>query len=177
MMNLQTIPYFKDDENNLEAIGIPFTDPNLFMYFVIPTKIIHLKHVIENPNKNIVMKIVESAQPQKVRYHVPKMVLEAHIDELELFKQTGVNNLTQNEIADYLTLTNLEQVVEIELNEEGVGGCMIDECKKSPSVQNANDPTAIEFVVDKPYLFFIYHKSAKTFLFYGVIFKPLGYEK
>lgn len=172
-MNLQTIPYLKDAEDNLEAIGVPLSDPNLFLYFVLPTKVIHLKHMVENPNKNLLQKIVESAQPHKVKYHIPKMVLEAHVDQMQLFRQTGIHNLTQNEIADHLTLTNLEQVVEIELNEEGVGGRMVDESRKSPSVQNVSDPQAIEFVVDRPYIFFVYHKAARTFLFYGVIFKPL----
>ncbi len=98
-------------------------------------------------------------QPTKVKYHIPKMTLEAHVNQIQLLKEVGMTSaFEENDIADGLTLTNLEQVVEIELNEEGIGGCPVEEAFKSPSVENCTDLEAIEFIVDKPYVFFIYHK-------------------
>lgn len=177
MIGLQTIFYFHDTESHLKAIAIPFQDFDLKIYFVVPNKVSEIQQFVLNPNKNILLNIINSMQSTKVKYHIPKMLLTAHINEMSLFKETAIKNLTENEIADFLPLSNLEQITEIELNEEGIGGCELNLANDSPAIENVVDPDAVEFIVDKPYIFFVYRASTKTFLYYGAIFKPRGYDK
>lgn len=172
MMSQDVVPYYNDSA--VAAVGIPTASPNIIMYFVLPHENVPLSDIVGRPNKKFITRILENAEPEKVVYHIPKFRIEDEVDQLQVLHWPS--NITQNDVADDLTLSIFQQKVVLEINEEGIGGCPINDAREVPSMQNDIDPEAIEFVVDRPFIFFIYNCRAKTFLFYGIIYKPKGYS-
>lgn len=171
LMNQKCIPYYEDSQ--VSAIGVPFNDPQLTMYFILPHANVSLSELVARRDKRIIDKIINNNQSKKVTYHIPKILLEGEVDQLQILSSFGLKDITQDYVSDNLTVSIFRQKVYVEINEEGIGACPVERARKIPSILDvAEDPDSIQFVLDRPFIFFVYNNHAKTFLYYGVIRKP-----
>lgn len=177
LTGVQNISYTKLENLQIETIAIPFKDPNLALYIVLPSKGIMVTSIVSNPNKNLLLEIIQSMKPENVQYAIPKMKYSDNINQLELLKQDGLSNITEDDIADHLVLSNIQQKTEIDLNEDGIGIPKTENMDNNAPPTEVADASVIQFIVDRPYIFFIYNKLTKLFLYYGMVLKPEGYDE
>lgn len=153
-----------------------FAGNDVFMYFILP-KNPDLEEYTKHLDYAKFMDIIEDTRPVEVIYTIPKMKVTSSIELRSVLSAMNVTSMfdisksdLSNMFADNSTKSGVavDQVfhkVDVEINEEGTEaaastGIIVTRISK-PMVR-----------VNRPFIFFIYHKPKNTIVFYGTIYKP-----
>jgi serine protease inhibitor len=185
MHKTDKVLHYNDVEHGYEAIGIPYSNQEYYMYLILPNENTNLKHLIhEVITYEHIQHVVSQSQPQIVDIKLPSMKLKTSNRIKEVLSEMGVGHLFQ--AADWsnmllesqLKVSEIWHYVEMEINEKGsdisVG---TTEEFKIYSPQTSVTGYQHQFYAQRPYLFFIYHPLTKTVIFYGSISTVKGWEK
>lgn len=169
MVNAADIPYFDDEKHDCQIIGLPYIGDEVYMYIVLPNNKIE---TLKNINENELHTMIKSTNETMVIYALPKLTLNNDIDLTNILQNMGLartfNPLRADfrDIAEGVFVNQVLHKVEIEVNEVGT------KASAATVVSTLKSGANPVVRVDKPFLFFIYHKKTDTIIFWGKILKP-----
>ncbi|XP_065212418.1 leukocyte elastase inhibitor-like [Planococcus citri] len=200
MMLYQTrdkLPYADLPDLHLEALELPFKQKQESVYIILPKLENTLDDVISSLDHSILQKIIDQVVPSYVNLNLPKLNLTCTGNLFEALQilgmneaftdQAQLNNMTTDPL---LRISKIVHAVKVEFEEEkegtfkkifkfyGTCSCCWRNSESRRTRSNGpsdaiNSPTnPIRFDVNRPFLFFIYHRVTKSILFLGVIRNP-----
>jgi serpin B len=173
MTQISGIQYLNHSEGKFEAIGIPYKDDEFTMYCLRPHDGQTLGNLIQTLNRQHLTEIV-NATLSSVQYSVPHFELKYKADLAELLKTLGATQLFTDladfqGLSDNVKVSKVTHVVDLKVNEEGTIGSAVTTFE---FVTRAGRLYDVDFILNKPYLFFIYQPKTNLIVFLGSINKP-----
>uniref|UniRef100_A0A8D8MAI6 Neither inactivation nor afterpotential protein C n=1 Tax=Cacopsylla melanoneura TaxID=428564 RepID=A0A8D8MAI6_9HEMI len=172
MTQMARVEYSHSQEG--QVLGLPYKGDAVYMYFILP-KNPDLKEYTKDLSHDKFLGIIAETSVVDVIYTIPKIKLTNSIELrpiLNSMNVTSMFDISKSDLSNMLVDSDnssvaVDQVfhkVDIELSEEGTEaaastGIIITRITK-PMVK-----------VNRPFIFFIYHRPANTILFWGSIYK------
>lgn len=173
MVQHATLPYFEN--TMLQAVEMPYNQGNYTMTLVIPKGSISLKDVANSLNTSPDWLFVD----KDIQVQLPKFKFEYSEEAmLDILTQMGMGVAFIPGQADFtrinpqgdLFISAVKHKTFIETNEEGTEAAAVTSVVVSVT-SFPGGPT--QFIVDKPFIFFIREKSTGTILFIGTVQNPV----
>nr|XP_060628702.1 serpin B3-like [Anolis sagrei ordinatus] len=166
---------FDAGDTDVQVIEIPYKDNELSLYVMLPTDSgpEALKQLEDSLTHEHLLDWASHLKPEEVDLFIPKFSLEK---KFYLNQCLGLHDLSDPKKADFsqatttegVTLTQLVHDAFFEINEEG--------CEEVEDPRLCRDRRshrkALEFMVDHPFLYFIYHKCTQSIILFGKFSKP-----
>jgi serpin B len=175
MHNTRDVSYAEDE--TMQTIELPYKSQKISMLVFLPVKG-NENEFAQKIDAGQFTKWIDNMKMQKIIISLPKFKLNSSFDLNEMLKQSGMSTAFSN-TADFsgISQTHLEisDVIHkafIEVGEEGTeaaAATALTVMTRSISVPPAS---AKVFKADRPFVFFLYDKEAKTILFMGKMEKP-----
>lgn len=188
MMQYQTsekLPYVDLPNSHIEVLELPFKEERESIYIILPKLEKSLDDVISSLDHSILRKIIDQVVPAKVNLNLPSLNLACTGNLYEALRTLGMNDAftdqaqLENMTTDHsLRVSKIIHAVNVEFDKEKVGtmtkiGRSFGSCTRVCRGRRDSPVTnPIRFDVNRPFLFFIYHRITKSILFLGVIRNP-----
>lgn len=182
MHKTDKVLHYNNVEYGYEAIGIPYSKQEYYLYLILPSKNVNLKKLSQVLTYSNIQQIVDESQQQTVDIKLPSLKMKANNRVKTVLAEMGIGHLFQDAnwskmlVESQLKVSEIWHYVELNVNEKGsdISAGTTEEFKiYSPQIPVTEYNQ--QFYVQKPYLFFIYHPLTKTVLFYGSISKITDY--
>ena len=182
MSRTDVYPYYRNDEEDFQAISLPYGDGRMSMSIFLPSRESDLNVFFQRLNVESWENWISQLQEQKVLLKVPKFKMEYERGLNDILKALGMDIAFDAGRADFSRMASLEtanvnlyiqDVVHktfVEVNEEGTEAAAVT----SVAVDATSvAPPPPQFIADRPFFFAIRDNETKTVLFMGVIVEPL----
>ena len=167
-----------------DVLELPYRNEQISMIVVLPNNqadILQVEKKLQNYKPTQLVKKLNATNPSKVHVILPKFETSFDVPELkESLKRLGVNRIFGDaDLAlitdDPLVVSKIAQKAVIKVNEEGSEAAAVTGIL-AIGRSAISDPIQ-EFVVDKPFIFYIYDHVSRFPLFVGRIVDPNGLAK
>lgn len=169
------------EENDFQAVSIPYKGNNLSMVILLPRPSAGLAALEKQLTPHVLngwLAKLDKERVQKVKLYLPKFKLETGYDLKNPFQKMGMNDAFQENIADFrgmgflrkgdVWIGQIKHKAFVEVNEEGTEAAAATAVEMvTKSVQY--DPI---FRADHPFLFIIRDNASGSILFLGRMVDP-----
>ena len=180
MSNRTKYDYYEDD--NIQAIDIPYANENYSLTIILPKNIDQINSLVQDMSSDIFNDIVNNFDADTVNFYFPKLEIEYKKKLKSSLMSMGMilpfgGNADFSEMFEN-TSAFIKRVVQksyLKINEEGTeaaAATMVEMWEKS----GTGDEEELTFKVNKPFLMFIREKQSGTILFTGKIMEPVWEE-
>ena len=170
-------PYFQDQ--NLQAINLPYGEGQMSMYIFLPSNKSNLHTFMEGINTTNLDHWITQFREQEITVNIPKFKMEYSIKELkDILTTLGMGIAFDEDRADFSRMADLEKVggnlyiakvahkTFIEVNEEGT------EAAAATSVGVGVKSLPLRFIANRPFFIAIRDNETKTVIFMGTVVDP-----
>lgn len=170
--------YYNDSHNDCQVLELPYVGHQASMFIILPNNIEGLPRVENVLEADRIDEILKRVRSRKVDLIFPKFVINQGVALKQFLQSMGIEDLFDAGKADLsgidgsksLVVTEVMHKAFVEVNEEGTeaaGSTGIE-----ISFKSIRFPEKIQFIVDRPFLFFIVERTTGTVLFLGRFIRP-----
>jgi serpin B len=179
--SLKTCHVKELDSNVLE---LPYQNEQISMVVILPSKsadVLQVEKKLQNLEATKLVGQLDSIDTEEVKVILPKFEVSFEVPEIiNSLKSLGVNSLFDN--ADLsliskspLLVSDIVQQAVVKVNEEGSEAAAVTGAVVVPRSDNFELPK--QFIVNRPFIFYIYDRVSHLPLFVGRIVDPNGLAK
>jgi serpin B len=165
--------YFEND--NLQAIRLPYGEGKMSMYIFLPKERLGLKDFLANLNQETWAQMLDEFQFKKGDISIPRFKLDYSITLNEALEKLGLMNFFKD--ADFSGISKEPSFVSgvlhktyLEVNEEGSEAAAVTSVVVATAV--ANEPEPFTMIVDRPFFCTIRDNETGSILFMGAVVEP-----
>ncbi len=168
------------ENNNYQAIELPYSGDDLSMVVLLPKRESSLKQMLQSLNIKELDTQLRTLKNQKVELWLPKFKLETSYELKDVLMQMGMNapfnradfsEMTQDKTP--LEISRIIQKAFVEMNEKGTEAAAVTVVMMATeSSINRHELIIPQFRADRPFLFLIRDKQTGAILFTGGLEKP-----
>lgn len=162
--------YFESSELNCSILGMSYKGKHATMYFILPDR--NLTDFVKDISSDKIMLLKEKAfgNEKQVIIAIPKMTLQSTMNLRNPLANMGMKTLfgagaNLRGISEGVFVNDAVHKVNIQVSETGTIAAAVT----AFSMTRMSHPT---FILNRPFLFFIYHEKAKIPLFWGTVWNP-----
>jgi serine protease inhibitor len=163
-----------------QAVRLPYVDPGLAMYVLLPDTDSSLKKLLSTLNGDNWQRVTLPGFSQRSgRLELPRFKLEYGVDLNAPLQALGIKKAFDIEKADFRALGNEPTFISealqkafVEVNEEGTEAAAATIVSFNTRGMDLDPPKPFEMIVDHPFLFIIEDGASHSILFMGAIFDP-----
>lgn len=175
MSNLAPVYYNCDNNSrNFSVLGLPYKGGNTVMYIILPKIGQSLKYTLSHLTLNNLKEISEkSVNKYKISYEIPFMNIADELNLEDNLQALGIKSIFNSSSANLSHLAKDVFVsralhkVNLNVTEAGTTG------SASSFVIIQNRFPTVSFIVNRPFSFYIYHRSSSFISFWGSINLPV----
>ncbi len=175
MHNTRPVNYAEDE--TMQAIELPYKSQKISMLVFLPLKGKETEFA-KKMDADQVTKWTGDMKMQKTAISLPKFKLNSSFNLNDMLKQLGMRTAF-SDMADFsgisktgLKISNVIHKAFIEVDEDGTEAAAATAVTmQTTSMAPRPEPVKV-FKADRPFVFFLYDKEAKTILFMGKMEKP-----
>ncbi len=179
MMNrTDNYKHYVNQEENFQAISLPYGDGQISMYIFLPSRESDLKTFLDSLNAENWENWISQFQERKIWVQIPKFKIEYETSLIDVLKTLGMS-VAFNEIqADFSRMASLENLDSnlyiaevkhktfVDVNEEGTEAAAVT------GIGIAVTSLPPQFIADRPFFFAIRDNETGTVLFMGTVVDP-----
>ncbi|MDG3003662.1 serpin family protein [Paludisphaera mucosa] len=179
MMNqaVSRLPYFEDE--NVQAVALPYKDGSLSMLVVLPRRADGLTAVERSLDAEAVQAWATGMRPSRVRLSLPRFRSTAEFDLKEVLSRLGMPDAFDAARADFSGITGSRDVfisavvhkAFVEVEEKGTEAAAATAVVGVRSSAMA-PPKEVVFRADRPFLYLIRDMKSGAILFIGRLSRP-----
>jgi serine protease inhibitor len=163
-----------------QAVRLPYMDPELGMYVLLPDPDSSLKKLLSILNGDNWQRVTLPGFSEKSgTLELPRFKLDYGVDLKPPLKALGVKTAFDQDKSDFRALSNEQTFISeacqkafVEVNEEGTEAAAVTVMAVQKREISINAPKPFEMIVDRPFLFIIEDGASHSILFMGAIFDP-----
>jgi serpin B len=168
------LPYYENNE--LQMLEISYEKDRVSLFVVLPKK----NNKIDDLNinaKNVTEWIKKRQKKMIARLSIPQLKINTEFSAKSILQQIGLNSVfaekgNLDKISQNLLLSDVIQKTFLEINENGTQATAVTTTKLKETAMQT-DKNAIQFIANKPFIYFIKEKSTNAILFIGELKNPL----
>lgn len=179
MVNKGPAFVYEDANKKFSALGIPYKGKDVYMYFILPHKDNPIHSLINVLTPTDITNITTGSNLEDdVTYIVPYLELSESINVETALKHAGVQTLFDpdkanlNNIAKGIHVSDAIHKVNLHVTEAGSTGA----AATTLSIET-RFPDRSVFNFNRPYAFFVFHKSTTLISFWGTVTIPVPHKK
>lgn len=168
----ESVCRYVDLARDFQVIGIPYKGNNIVMFVLRPESNHHLEDILAKLTLHNLREIPRKCKVEELTYEIPYMNIDEELNLADILQTMGVQsiftsgaNLTN--IADDIYVSKAIHKINLDVTEAGSTG------SAATAVHIDTRFPEEPFIVDKPFSFFIYHKSSELISFWGSINVPV----
>ena len=170
--------HYANNEDNFQAISLPYGDGQMSMYIFLPSRESDLNTFLASLNADNWENWISQFQEQKIEVQIPKFKLEYETSLIDTLKTLGMSIAFDEGHADFSRMAPLENLDSnlyiakvahktfIEVNEEG------SEAAAVTGIGIGVTSLPPQFIAERPFFFAIRDNETKTVLFMGTVVDP-----
>ena len=163
-----------------QAVRLPYLDPNLGMYVLLPDPDSSLEKLLSILNGEDWQRVIlPGFNNNEGTLELPLFKLDYEVKLNAPLKALGIKTAFDLHTADFQALGNKPTAISealqnafVEVNEEGTEAAAATIIMFPPKSVIINPPKPFEMIVDRPFLFIIEDDASHSILFMGAIFDP-----
>ncbi|XP_065219520.1 serpin B13-like isoform X3 [Planococcus citri] len=179
MVNKGPALIYDDPVKKFSVLGIPYKGKDVYMYLILPYKDVPIHSLINILTPKDITDIAAKATlEQEVTYLVPYLELSESINVETALKHAGVQTLFDadkanlNNIAKGIHVSDAIHKVNLHVTEAGSTGAAATTISIETRFPDRN-----VFNFNRPYAFYVYHKSTTLISFWGTVAIPTPHKK
>uniref|UniRef100_A0A914C8G6 Serpin domain-containing protein n=1 Tax=Acrobeloides nanus TaxID=290746 RepID=A0A914C8G6_9BILA len=153
-------PYYENE--NVQVLGLPYQDEEIYMYIVLPKERFGLSEVLKNLTGKTLVDFVQRRGKSEVNVELPRFKLETSLSLGDTLKKLGIVEAFKDS-ADFSGMTGskdlyISEVVHkafIEVNEEGTEAAAATGVGFKLRSMPAKPPPTYNFTADHPFLYLL----------------------
>ncbi|KAI5705903.1 hypothetical protein M8J76_016065 [Diaphorina citri] len=170
MTNMEKVEY--SHSRDAQVLGLPYQGNEVYMYFILP-KNPDLSEFTKDLDYDKFSRIIESTNKVDVIYTIPKMKVTSSTElrtVLNTMNVTSMFDVSKSDLSNMLddrgvAVDQVFHKVDIEVTEQGT----VAAASTGIIITRISKPTV---KINRPFIFFIYHKPTDSIVFWGSIYKP-----
>ncbi len=174
-MMTQSDRYLYLEDDNLQAIRLPYGEGKMSMYIFLPKEPLGLKDFLAGLNQETWAQMLDKFSFKEGDISLPRFKLDYSITLNEALEKLGLTNFFSD--ADFSGISKEPSFVSgvlhktyLEVNEEGTEAAAVTSVMVATAV--ANEPEPFTMIVDHPFFCAIHNEETGSILFMGEITEP-----
>ena len=180
MMKAKKMMYGVNQDNNCQALELPYVGGSLTMTILLPDPTITLHHLMTTLKVEHLMDTEEHFRMRKseVNIWLPRFKLDEELSLAEVLAKMGIRDLFSDGAADLsgidgqkdLFISKALHKAFVEVNEEGSEAAAAT--AMVANLRMASNSKTFDFQANRPFVFFIRDTCTGSILFLGSVVKP-----
>lgn len=178
MNNKGRVPYFYNSQLEFESIQLDFHGRHYSAVFILPRESQTISSLLGGLDAKAFQEIQKPNNYRGVNYKIPKMKFFSSRSLKEPLTSKGLSRLFDKaDLGKMLDtsaqkISDIKHAVEIEVDELGAKATALTSVRIEPLAAKNPPENTIDFILDRPFIFMIQHRSSGTVLFTAIVREP-----